>query len=86
VKPAANVEYFLESLFASQRNNRGRRPSLFDIAFLTRRYRHEYRMTATPVLVQAIVFPLVVAIGSVLGKYRKYADAPEHLTPSTRGR
>jgi hypothetical protein len=27
--------------------------------------------------VQRLVFPVVVAVGRLLGKYRKYADAPE---------
>jgi hypothetical protein len=27
--------------------------------------------------VQRIVFPVLVAIGTLLGRYRKYADAPE---------
>ncbi len=33
-------------------------------------------MVAVPVLVRRVVFPLLVALGTLLGKYRKYADAP----------
>lgn len=79
VKPAGNVEYFLGALFASQKSNGGSRPSLFDVAFLMHRYRSEYRMTEIPSVVQRLVFPVLIAIGSVLGKYAKYADAPEPL-------
>ncbi|HSJ30766.1 MAG TPA: cupin domain-containing protein [Longimicrobiales bacterium] len=79
VKPAGNVEYFLGALFASQKSNGGRRPSLFDIAFLTLRYRSEYRMTAIPATIQRFAFPVLFAIGSALGKYAKYADAPKPL-------
>jgi len=79
VKPAGNVEYFLGALFASQKNNGGRRPKLFDVAFLTRRYRGEYRMLVIPAPIQRFIFPLLVAIGSMLGKYAKYNDAPEPL-------
>jgi len=28
-------------------------------------------------LVQRVVFPLLVAVGQLLGKYDRYADAPE---------
>ena len=42
VRPADNIEYFLSQIFESQRRNGGRRPGLFDVAFLTRRYRSEY--------------------------------------------
>jgi quercetin dioxygenase-like cupin family protein len=76
VKPPGNAEFFLASLFASQKNNGGHRPDIFDIAFLTRRYRTEYGMSAIPTFVQRLVFPLVIAVGRLLGKYKKYADAP----------
>ena len=80
IKPAGNVEFFLAALFTSQKNNGGRRPSLFDAAFLTHRYRTEYRMFAIPAFVQRFVFPILVAVGTVLGKYAKYEDAPEPIT------
>jgi quercetin dioxygenase-like cupin family protein len=79
IKPAGNVEYFLEAIFASQRSNGGRRPALLDVAFLTRRYRTEFAMLAVPALAQRFVFPVLVAVGRVLGKYAKYADAPEPM-------
>ena len=76
IEPADNVEYFLTEVFASMKRNGGR-PSLFDIAFLTRRYRSEYAMFAIPAAVQAILFPVLVAIGTLLGRYGRYADAPQ---------
>lgn len=33
-------------------------------------------MLAIPALVQRLVFPLLVAIGTLLGRYGRYADAP----------
>lgn len=48
IKPVGNAEYFLAALFASQKSNGGRRPALLDLAFLTRRYRSEYRMVEIP--------------------------------------
>jgi hypothetical protein len=78
ISPPGNVEYFLSAIFDSTKQNGGR-PDPFDAAYLTRRYRSEFRMMAIPSLVQSIVFPVVVVIGTMLGKYRKYADAPAPL-------
>ena len=76
VEPPGNIEYFLTEMFDSARRNGGR-PSLFDIAFLASHFRSEYRMLAVPDMVQRILFPVVVTIGRLLGKYERYADAPE---------
>jgi hypothetical protein len=79
VEPADNVEFFLTEIFASaQRGGRGR-PGLFDSAFLLTRYRSEYEMLEIPAVVQRVVFPVLLAIGTLLGTYRKYADAPEPI-------
>jgi quercetin dioxygenase-like cupin family protein len=77
VEPADNVEYFLAELYASTRRNGGTRPDPFDAAFLIWRYRSEFAMVEIPAAVQRVVFPLQVALGRLLGRYRKYADAPE---------
>ena len=76
IEPADNVEYFLTEIFASTRRNGGKRPGVFDAAYLTRRYRSEFAMLAIPAPVQRIVFPVIVAIGRLLGKYARYAAAP----------
>ncbi len=77
VRPPDNIEYFLTELYRSQRENGGKRPDLFDAAFLARRYRGEFGMAEMPALVQRLVFPALVAVGRLLGRYGKYADAPE---------
>ena len=77
VEPADNFEYLLTEIFESMRRHGGGRPDLFEIAFLARRYRNEYRMLAIPAVVQILGFPLIVAVGNLLGKYAKYRDAPE---------
>ncbi|PAP75053.1 cupin domain-containing protein [Rubrivirga marina] len=79
IEPAGNVEYLLRELFASQKRNGGSRPDPFDAAFLAHRYRSEFSMTAIPAFVRRLVFPIVVALGHVLGKYAAYADAPAPL-------
>lgn len=76
VEPPDNIEYFLTQLFDSTRRNGGKAPNLFEAAFLIRRYRSEFAMLEIPALIQSAVFPILVAIGTLLGKYRRYADAP----------
>jgi uncharacterized cupin superfamily protein len=80
IEPADNVEYFLAAIFESQRRGGGTQPSLLDAAFLARRYRSEFGMVEIPAPVQRLVFPVLVAIGTLLGRYGKYADAPEPVS------
>ena len=77
IEPADNVEYFLTEIYASMRRNGSARPDPFDAAFLMTRYRSEFTMLEIPAAVQRFVFPIQVVIGTVLGRYRKYAEAPE---------
>lgn len=77
IEPADNIEYFLSAIYASQRGTGSERPHPLDAAFLARRYRSEFGMTEIPAPVQRFVFPVLVAIGTLLGRYAKYADAPE---------
>jgi hypothetical protein len=60
------------------------RPGIFDAAFLITKYRSEFAMLAIPAPVQRVLFPIAIAIGRMLGKYEKYADAPPPMT-SARG-
>lgn len=79
IDPADNIEYFLGEIFASARRSGGDTPNVFDAAYLTRRYRSEFTMLAVPAPVQRLVFPVLVAIGRLLGRYTRYADAPEPI-------
>lgn len=77
IEPADNIENFLGAIFESQKRSGGSQPNPFDAAFLARRYRSEFGMAEIPAPVQRFVFPVQVAIGRLLGRYEKYADAPE---------
>jgi hypothetical protein len=77
-KPPGNIEFFLGALFASAKQHGGR-PGLFDAAFLMTRYRSEYAMVELPSFARLGVLPVVYGVGLVLGKYKKYRDAPEPL-------
>ena len=76
MSPPLNGQYFLTALFASTKRSGGRRPALFDMAFLLTRYRSEFGMVAIPTLVQRVVFPVVLTIGRLAGHHRRFADAP----------
>ena len=76
VNPAGNFIWFITRLHASIAENGGERPGFFDAAFLLTHFRSEYDMMEIPVVMKRVIFPIVVAFGHVLGKYRKYADAP----------
>jgi hypothetical protein len=82
IEPADNAEYFLTELYASTRKNGGSRPDPFDAAFLIRRYRSEFALVEIPPPVQRFILPVQVVFGKLLGRYRKYANAPE---PVRRG-
>ena len=77
IEPADNIEYFLGAIFESRKASGGERPNPLDVAFLARRYRSEFGMAAIPAAVQRLLFPVLVAVGTLLGRYRKYANAPE---------
>jgi len=78
VRPVGNFPWFITRLHASIRENGGR-PGFFDGAFLTHHFRTEFDMVEIPAFVKRVVFPLAVVLGRVLGRYRKYADAPEPM-------
>ena len=46
------------------------RPPLFYMAHAAWRHRKTQRLAVGPAVVQAILFPMIVTIGTVLGKYR----------------
>ena len=80
-KPPGNIEFFLGTLFASTKRSGGR-PALFDAAFLMTRYRSEYAMLELPALVRGVLIPILYFVGRALGKYNKFADAPEPISPA----
>jgi uncharacterized cupin superfamily protein len=77
--PPYNLEYFLTQLFDSTRRNGGKQPDPFEIAYLSTRYRSEFGVVTIPAFVQRTIFPILIMIGQMLGKYKRYADAPEPL-------
>jgi hypothetical protein len=83
ISPPLNYEFFLGTVFASAKEHGGR-PGIFDAAFIMTRYRTEHAMVEMPSFVRRVALPVVYVIGRVLGKYAKYKDAPEAMTPAPR--
>jgi quercetin dioxygenase-like cupin family protein len=73
--PPDNLEYYLSEVFASMRRGGGR-PNPFDAVYLLGRYRTEFGMGQIPAPVRVVVFPLLRAVGRLLGRDRRYMNAP----------
>lgn len=74
--PADSFVFLLSEIHKAVNAGNGK-PSLFDIAFLMRRYKSEFYMLEVPAFVQAIFFPILIFIGKIMGRYKKYANAPK---------
>jgi mannose-6-phosphate isomerase-like protein (cupin superfamily) len=79
VKPSNNYEYFIKHIYRSSNEASDDKPAAFDAAFLLTKYRSEMDMLVIPKPVKKIVFPVLLAIGRLTGKFKKYSDAPEAL-------
>lgn len=76
ISPPDNVVFFLSSIYQSMAENGGHRPGMYDAAFLLTRYKNEFGMLEIPVFVQKYVFPIILFVGNLMGKNKKFADAP----------
>lgn len=76
VTPAHNLVYFLTKIYESTKTNGNHRPSAFDGAFLQLKYQSEFDLVEIPTFVKKVMFPILVVFGKLLGKHRKFADAP----------
>lgn len=78
VSPANNMEYFLTEVYKSIKANGGK-PSPFDGAFLQTKYSSEFDLVEIPAFVKKFIFPIIVVMGRVSGRYRKYENGPEPI-------
>lgn len=79
VKPANSIIFFLTALYAAQKKSGTGRPEAFDAAFLMTRYKNEYDLPELPSFVKNVIMPVTYFIGQMLGKYKKFDNAPEPL-------
>ena len=82
VVPVIDLDRYLQAIFAVANASNSGRPSLFYVAHILRRHRHTQELRAMPMAVQKIVFPVVLLIGHILGKYRgnDWPGAPASCT------
>jgi len=76
VKPSLNYEYFIAHIYRSANEVDDDKPAPFDAAFLLTKYKSEFDILDIPKSVKAIVFPILLALGRMLGKFKIYRDAP----------
>ena len=78
-KPAHNLLFFLSAIYEAQNRSGKGKPEQFDGAYLLTRYKKEYGMLEIPRFVQKFIFPIIIGIGRLTGKYNKFKDAPAPL-------
>lgn len=80
--PAGDLDRYLQALFAVLNASASGRPSIFYLAHVLWRHRHTQTVLAPPRPIQRILFPLVLLVGRVLGKYRgtTWPGSPESCT------
>jgi hypothetical protein len=82
VVPAVDLDRYLQALFAVLNASATNRPSIFYVAHVLWRHRRTQRVVTPPVAIQRILFPVVLLIGHVLGKYKGqcWPGCPESCT------
>lgn len=68
--PAADFDRYLQAIWAVLNASPSGRPSIFFMAHVLHRHRHTQGFTRPPQFIQRILFPIILFIGRVLGKYR----------------
>ncbi len=79
VKPANHLDYFLTEMYAAMDAGDGERPETFASSFLMQRYKTEYDMLEMPGFVKAVIVPVTVSVGQLLGKYKRFKNAPKPI-------
>ena len=68
--PAVDLDRYLQAVFEVINAGPLRRPPIFYLAHVMHQHRHTQLVLAAPRLVQRVLFPIIVFLGTVLGKYR----------------
>ncbi len=91
--PASDTDRFIQALWAVVNASSSGRPPIFYLAHVLWRHRRTQSVALPPKAVQRIVFPLILLLGTALGKYRGTAwpgspasctGAPETVTRATQ--
>jgi mannose-6-phosphate isomerase-like protein (cupin superfamily) len=68
--PVVDLDRYLQAAFEILNSSPSDRPSLFYMGHLAWRHRHTQAVLFMPRPLQAVVLPLILAVGTVLGRYR----------------
>ena len=84
--PAVDLDRYLQGLFAVLNASESGKPSIFYVAHVLWRHRHTQAVRTPPRAIQSIVFPVVLLVGRILGKYRgvNWPGCPESCTGAPR--
>ena len=79
VVPAVDLDRYLQAVFAVLNASSNSRPPIFYLAHVLWRHRDTQLLAVPPQAIQRIVFPVVLFIGRILGKYRgsNWPGSPE---------
>src|SRR4029077_1270836 len=77
--PAVDLDRYLQAVFAVLNASPNGRPSIFHLAHVLWRHRDTQLLLGPPPAIQRIVFPVILFIGGILGKYRgsNWPGSPE---------
>jgi len=80
--PAVDLDQYLQALFAVLNASASGRPSIFYLVHVLWRHRRTQAVMTPPILIQRIIFPLVLVLGRMLGKYRgtSWPGCPQSCT------
>jgi mannose-6-phosphate isomerase-like protein (cupin superfamily) len=83
-RPVVDLDVYFAGAFDVLNRSPANRPSLFYMAHLAWRHRKTQAVLLAPRWVQAIVVPLVVFVGSILGRYQgtDWPGCPVHCAPA----
>lgn len=70
VAPVVDLDRYLQAVFAVMNAGPPGKPSIFYLASVLWRHRKTQRSINPPAVIQSIVFPIVIFVGLLLGKYR----------------
>ncbi len=77
--PAVDLDRFLQAIFAVLNASSNGRPPIFYLAHVLWRHRDTQQLSIPPPAIQRFVFPVVLILGRILGKYRgsNWPGSPE---------
>ena len=83
--PQAGLDQYLQAIFEIVNAGPPGRPSVFYMAHLAQRHRRTQAVLFMPLPLQRILFPVIVALGTLLGRYRgtDWPGCPARCTGAT---